>query len=419
MTTILEQYQRLCDTPSDIHEHLPTLKKYAEECDHVTELGVRFAVSTWAFLAGKPKKFVCVDYMHDHTALPRQLAEEAGIEFEFYLKSTIDPTFVLEPTDLLFIDTWHAYEQLSAELAMHHSKAKKYIIMHDTTLFGDRGEGDTTNPIYQSRKGLWVAITEFMNKHPEWQLVERYTNNNGLTVLKRTEEGFKMNPIEMTIELDGDWTTEESARLKEAYEFALTDESTINPYLKTMEGMSGFRYRYLINKLVEITPDPRYLEIGSWSGSTACSVINNNKCKALCIDNWSHFGGPKDAFMHNTEFFGNDDVDFYYIESNYEDVDYSQIGKYNIYLFDGPHEEHHQNAGVTMTQDALDDTYTLIVDDWNWVGVRDGTLNGLKELGQTIVASITIRTTQNEIHPSLSGFESEWHNGYFIAVIKK
>ena len=183
MTTILEQYQKHCTTVSDIHEHLPTLKQYSEGCEHITELGVRFAVSTWAFLAANPKKFVCVDYMHDHTALPKQLAEAAGIEFEFHLKSTVDPEFVLEPTDLLFIDTWHCYEQLSTELKMHHDKAKKYIIMHDTTLFGERGERDTSNPIHQSGKGLWVAVEEFLAEHPEWHLVKRYTNNNGLTIL--------------------------------------------------------------------------------------------------------------------------------------------------------------------------------------------------------------------------------------------
>ena len=34
-------------------------------------------------------------------------------------------------------------------------------------------------------RGIWPAIAEFMSTHPEWQLVERRTNNNGLTILKR------------------------------------------------------------------------------------------------------------------------------------------------------------------------------------------------------------------------------------------
>jgi hypothetical protein len=35
------------------------------------------------------------------------------------------------------------------------------------------------------RKGLWPAVEEFLVDHPEWVLKERYTNNNGLTVLER------------------------------------------------------------------------------------------------------------------------------------------------------------------------------------------------------------------------------------------
>lgn len=228
-----------------------------------------------------------------------------------------------------------------------------------------------------------------------------------------------MEPINLTIKLDGDWTGEESIRLKSAFDCAMQDESKLVDGVLRMNGMSGHRYRRLINKFVELTPDARYLEIGSWAGSTACSAMYGNKCKVMCIDNWLHFGGPKDQFFQNIDKFGNDDIDFHYAESDYAVVDYSQIGKFNVYLFDGPHEEHHQHAGITTTQAALDDTYLLVVDDWNWVGVRNGTLNALKEIGSTIVSSIVVRTTQNEIHPTISGPDSEWHNGYFIAVIKK
>jgi hypothetical protein len=49
---ILSKYNRNCITYGDIHEHLPTLMKYAEECDSIIELGVRGVVSTWAFITG-------------------------------------------------------------------------------------------------------------------------------------------------------------------------------------------------------------------------------------------------------------------------------------------------------------------------------------------------------------------------------
>ena len=40
-------------------------------------------------------------------------------------------------------------------------------------------------PVAEIIKGLWPAIEEFLNDNPEWKLIERYTNNNGLTILKR------------------------------------------------------------------------------------------------------------------------------------------------------------------------------------------------------------------------------------------
>ena len=59
--SLLELYDQKCSEKSDINENLPTLKRYAEECDHVTEMGVRTIVSTYALLMGKPKKMVSYD----------------------------------------------------------------------------------------------------------------------------------------------------------------------------------------------------------------------------------------------------------------------------------------------------------------------------------------------------------------------
>jgi hypothetical protein len=69
--------------------------------------------------------------------------------------------------------------------------------MHDTTV--DEWRGETIReglnaelqsakfgiPIDEINKGLWPAISEFLLEHPEWKILERFTNNNGLTILKR------------------------------------------------------------------------------------------------------------------------------------------------------------------------------------------------------------------------------------------
>ncbi len=173
-------YNKRCETPSDINEHLPTLKKYAEECDHITEMGVRWVVSTFAFMMGKPKKLISIDInpVEKHgiqTIDLISLAKTAGVEFEFVLGDTTE--IEIEETDFLFIDTLHTYTQLKKELALHPSKVKKYIGFHDTTTFAQVGE--------YKEAGLWPAIEEFLSSNPEWVIAEKFENNNGLTILKK------------------------------------------------------------------------------------------------------------------------------------------------------------------------------------------------------------------------------------------
>ena len=175
-----QYYNRLCSEQSDINEHLPTLKRYAEECEHITEMGVRHVVSTFALLMGKPKRMISYD-INDVNGLEPLIswAYELGNEFDFRVGDTTK--IEIEETDLLFIDTLHNYNQLKKELELHSHKAKKYIIFHDTTSFewiGESYEGKS------DEKGIWYAIEELIAEG-KWEILERYTNNNGLTVLKR------------------------------------------------------------------------------------------------------------------------------------------------------------------------------------------------------------------------------------------
>ena len=52
MEFIDEKYKTLCEKKSDINEHLPTLYKYASQCESVIECGVRYCVSSWALIYG-------------------------------------------------------------------------------------------------------------------------------------------------------------------------------------------------------------------------------------------------------------------------------------------------------------------------------------------------------------------------------
>lgn len=175
--SLKEMFDYYCEKVIDLNEHMPTLRRYAQECDHITEFGTRFVVSTYGFMAGKPKKLITYDIVpHPNIWKADHIAKENNIEFAFMERNTLEVE--IEPTDLLFIDTAHNYRQIKGELALHASKARKYIICHDTVSFGYHDEDGSPG-------GLMPAITEFLEANSQWRVKENYTNCNGLLVMER------------------------------------------------------------------------------------------------------------------------------------------------------------------------------------------------------------------------------------------
>lgn len=189
MNTIEKLFQHFTNKQSDINEHMPTLKKYAEMSDTIVEMGVRDVVSTWAFLAGKPKKLTSLDLRKSKNVKHAEaMAKNEGLNFEFIVADSLE--IDIEEVDLLFIDTFHHYDQLRQELAKHHTQTKKWIILHDTTLFAHKCESfraihSLSGFSQDCGKGLWNAVEEFLVDNQQWVLKERFTNNNGLTILER------------------------------------------------------------------------------------------------------------------------------------------------------------------------------------------------------------------------------------------
>ena len=222
------------------------------------------------------------------------------------------------------------------------------------------------------------------------------------------------------IHFHGDFSASlEAVALKGSFDTAQQGTCRLQEEIRGIEGMSGQKYRSLVNDLIRVYPDPRYLEIGSWRGSTATAALHGNRAQALCIDNWSQFGGARSEFFLNMDKVISEDIYFRFLEQDFRRVDYRSIGQFNIYFFDGPHYESDQHRGVTLTQPALLDPFVLIVDDWNSRLVRIGTFRGLIDAKCHLECSIEIRTTLNNTAPVVSGKASEWHNGYFLAVVRK
>jgi len=197
------KYKLLCELPSDINEHLPTLYQLATECNSVLELGVRGVVSSWAFVNGlldnnDTRKFLFLNDLQECNINELlEYTKKLPIDIKYQWINCLDLDFNDNTFDLVFIDTWHIYGQLKRELAKFSKISNKYIVMHDTTV--DEFEGETIRcgmnaeqqsidsgfPINEILQGLGRAIDEFLLENSNWILKKKYTNNNGLTILEK------------------------------------------------------------------------------------------------------------------------------------------------------------------------------------------------------------------------------------------
>lgn len=168
---MFEQHKK---TIGDIQEHLDTLRNLSTECNHITEMGVRKIVSTWAFAEGLQTggSLIAIDIKEpEEYGVSRgpieRFCKGKGINFIFVKGDSRE--IEVDETDMLFIDTNHYYDQLKKELELHSDKARKYIVFHDTV---------------SCESELMPAINELLALG-KWKVKDHYKNNNGLMVLER------------------------------------------------------------------------------------------------------------------------------------------------------------------------------------------------------------------------------------------
>lgn len=202
-----------------------------------------------------------------------------------------------------------------------------------------------------------------------------------------------------------------------AFQNAENNISKITSDIINMDGMSGTKTRHFYNNLLN-TENARYLEIGTWKGSSVCSAMCGNKAKVTCIDNWSQFGGPKNEFLVNfKKFKGENDAIF--IENDCYKIDVSVLPKFNIYMYDGNHTNENHYKALSHYYECLDDVFIFIVDDWNWKDVRDGTINSIQKLKLKVLYEKEIRLTWDNSHTPGPTASQTWWNGIYVAILQK
>ena len=205
--------------------------------------------------------------------------------------------------------------------------------------------------------------------------------------------------------------------VERAFECAERGVSNITEDVKSMDGMSGAKTRHFYNNLVGM-PSARYLEIGTWKGSSVCAAMCGNDADVLCIDNWSQFGGPKADFLRNFEAYrGKNRASF--LEADCFSIDVSTLPKFNIYMYYGDHSEESHYRALAHFLPCLDDVFVYVVDDWNWNQIREGTRRAIRDLGLEVVYEREVLLTQDNTHTPVEEARRTWWNGIYVAVLKR
>lgn len=182
-----------------------------------------------------------------------------------------------------------------------------------------------------------------------------------------------------------------------------------------LAGLSSAANRRVLNRAVSTVPRARILEVGSWLGSTAVAMCYGNDVECIhMVDNHSEFGDTRIPLA--------DVVERYALPATIHDLDYfaplpaDTFGgvRFNVYLYDGPHQEEHHARELAIAWPHLADAFTYIVDDYSWEQVHRGCDAGLLALDDRINVISRI------VYPSekMNDADGYW-NGMLIAWCEK
>lgn len=144
--------------------------------------------------------------------------------------------------------------------------------------------------------------------------------------------------------------------------------------------MSTFAIGALINVIVSRMPEGQaYVNVGVWNGFTLLAGMAGNLEKTCVgIDNFSEFGGPREAFRQRFESQKGPGHAFF-------DMDYRDYFKgpnvpaIGFYIYDGDHSREHQHEGLRAAEPFLADGGLILVDDFNVDAAIDGTRDFIEQ----------------------------------------
>lgn len=194
------------------------------------------------------------------------------------------------------------------------------------------------------------------------------------------------------------------------------DESTFD-----ISGLSSNRVRHLLNSLCS-NEGIKYLEIGSYLGSTFCAAIEGNELEAYAVDNWAT--DNLQPAENETEIERASYQDFKENAKRYKGDSKVRIinadcknlvpedlnSKVNLVFYDGDHSYDGQLESLQTIKDLVEDTFILILDDANFAGVVESAEQFVRQNNFSILFEQKL----------LNAIESDrmWWNGLYILVLQ-
>ncbi len=203
-----------------------------------------------------------------------------------------------------------------------------------------------------------------------------------------------------------------------AIDAAVAGRSRLSAEVLGVQGMCGTYNRHFYNNLCNFA-GCRYLEIGSFHGASTCAALYGNEISALCIDNWSEFGGRRGRFEDAVQRFrGRSSVTV--VERDCFDLETSELGPFDVFLYDGAHDHASQYRALQHYAPTLAALAVVVVDDWSRRQVRDATREAIRDCQLDIAF-------EREVLPDESDTADKdhergargWWNGLYIALIRR
>jgi hypothetical protein len=163
------------------NKQLYTLLRFACACDHVTSLNFNNYDSATVFLAAKCQsiRVRSLAVIDEKTKVNYEsIAKEVEVDLEFL--PVVD---VIEPTDLLYIDTPAEGNFRASELTKYSAQVKKYILLPNTEINGLTPSNTIKLADNQTPIGLVFGINHFLQTNDDWFILEHDDVGPGMTVL--------------------------------------------------------------------------------------------------------------------------------------------------------------------------------------------------------------------------------------------